>query len=58
MFMCVCVCMCRFGDMSATNATERLLYSILMLYGILVFGNLLSELAGTHGLVLLNAETT
>ena len=56
--MCVCVCMCRFGDMSATNATERLLYSILMLYGILVFGNLLSELAGTHGLVLLNAETT
>ena len=31
--------------LSATNALERLFYSALMLYGILVFGNLLSELA-------------
>jgi len=34
-----------FGDISATNLAKRVVYSVLMLYGILVFGNLLAELA-------------
>jgi hypothetical protein len=33
-----------FGDISATNAVERFVFSLLMLYGILVFGDLLAEL--------------
>jgi len=34
-----------FGDMSATNPTERITYCFLMMYGVMVFGDLLSELA-------------
>ena len=34
-----------FGDITATNSYERIMYSALMLSGILVFGNLMSELA-------------
>lgn len=34
-----------FGDVHALNMAERLVYIVLMLYGVLVFGDLLSELA-------------
>jgi hypothetical protein len=44
-FVCTVFSTVGFGDIAATNAPERLCYSALMLYGIMVFGNLLAELA-------------
>jgi hypothetical protein len=40
-----------FGDISANNAVERAFFSLLMLYGIIVFGNVLAELGEVNRVV-------